>query len=52
MGPIVCVLYEKESPITVKNFVALARGGKPWTDPKTKARRPRGRSIPERYSIA
>ncbi len=35
MGPIVCVLYEKESPITVKNFVALARGGKPWTDPKT-----------------
>src|SRR6266404_1459809 len=35
MGPIVVVLYEKESPITVKNFVALARGGKPWTDPKT-----------------
>ena len=35
MGPIVCILYEKESPITVKNFVALARGGKPWTDPKT-----------------
>src|SRR5207253_8107764 len=26
---------EKESPITVKNFVALSRGGKPWTDPKT-----------------
>src|SRR5260370_14232460 len=38
MGPIVCTLYEKESPITVKNFVALARGGKPWTDPKTKAK--------------
>jgi peptidyl-prolyl cis-trans isomerase A (cyclophilin A) len=35
MGPIVCVLYEKESPITVKNFTALARGGKAWTDPKT-----------------
>jgi cyclophilin family peptidyl-prolyl cis-trans isomerase len=35
MGSIVCMLYEKESPITVKNFVALARGGKPWTDPKT-----------------
>src|SRR5260370_19636987 len=36
MGPIVCILYEKESPITVKNFVALARGGtKAWTDPKT-----------------
>jgi len=38
MGPIVCILYEKASPITVKNFVALARGGKAWTDPKTKAR--------------
>ena len=38
MGPIVCVLYEKESPITVRNFVALARGGKPWTDPKTKTK--------------
>ncbi len=38
MGPIVCILYEKESPITVKNFVALARGSKPWTDPKTKAK--------------
>jgi peptidyl-prolyl cis-trans isomerase A (cyclophilin A) len=36
MGTIVCILYEKESPITVKNFIALARGGsKAWTDPKT-----------------
>src|SRR3954453_15415420 len=35
MGPIVVVLYEKESPITVRNFTALARGTKPWTDPKT-----------------
>ena len=36
MGSIVCILYEKESPITVKNFIALARGGsKAWTDPKT-----------------
>jgi peptidyl-prolyl cis-trans isomerase A (cyclophilin A) len=38
MGPIVCILYEKESPITVRNFVALARGGKAWTDPKTKTK--------------
>jgi peptidyl-prolyl cis-trans isomerase A (cyclophilin A) len=38
MGPIMCILYEKESPITVRNFVALARGGKPWTDPKTKTK--------------
>jgi peptidyl-prolyl cis-trans isomerase A (cyclophilin A) len=37
MGPIVCILYEKEAPITVRNFVALSRGGKAWTDPKTKA---------------
>ena len=36
MGPIVMLLYEKESPITVKNFIALSRGGtKAWTDPKT-----------------
>src|SRR6266853_6979858 len=39
MGPIVCILYEKESPITVKNFTALSRGGtKAWTDPKTKTK--------------
>jgi peptidyl-prolyl cis-trans isomerase A (cyclophilin A) len=37
-GRIVVKLYEKEAPITVKNFVALARGTKPWTDPKTGAR--------------
>jgi len=35
MGPIVAVLYEKESPVTVRNFSALARGTKAWTDPKT-----------------
>jgi peptidyl-prolyl cis-trans isomerase A (cyclophilin A) len=35
MGPIVAVLYEKEAPITVRNFVALSRGTKAWTDPKT-----------------
>ncbi len=37
-GRIVCKLYEKEAPVTVKNFVALARGTKPWTDPKTGAK--------------
>jgi len=36
-GRIVVKLYEKESPATVKNFVALARGTKPFTDPKTGA---------------
>jgi peptidyl-prolyl cis-trans isomerase A (cyclophilin A) len=35
MGPIVCILYDKESPVTVRNFIALSRGGKAWTDPKT-----------------
>ena len=37
MGTIVAVLYEKEAPVTVQNFVALARGTKAWKDPKTGA---------------
>ena len=36
-GNIVCELYEKEAPITVKNFVDLAEGNKEWKDPKTGA---------------
>jgi peptidyl-prolyl cis-trans isomerase A (cyclophilin A) len=35
MGTMTAVLYEKEAPITVRNFVALARGAKPWKDPNT-----------------
>jgi cyclophilin family peptidyl-prolyl cis-trans isomerase len=38
MGPIVCELFEKQTPVTVANFVALARGGKAWMDPKTQQR--------------
>jgi peptidyl-prolyl cis-trans isomerase A (cyclophilin A) len=38
MGTIVCILYDKEAPATVRNFVLLSRGGKAWTDPKTKAK--------------
>jgi peptidyl-prolyl cis-trans isomerase A (cyclophilin A) len=34
MGRIVAKLYEKESPITVKNFTDLATGMKLWTDPR------------------
>ena len=34
-GTIVGKLFEKESPITVKNFTGLARGTKEWKDPKT-----------------
>jgi len=28
-------LYEKETPVTVQNFIALAQGSKPTRDPKT-----------------
>jgi peptidyl-prolyl cis-trans isomerase A (cyclophilin A) len=38
MGPITLKLYEKESPITVRNFMDLAQGRKEFTDPKTKQR--------------
>ena len=37
MGTITAQLYEKETPVTVRNFVALARGTKAWKDPKTGA---------------
>ena len=42
MGAITARLFEKETPNTVKNFVALANGAKAWKDPKTGAmvRRP------------
>jgi peptidyl-prolyl cis-trans isomerase A (cyclophilin A) len=35
VGKIVAKLFEKESPLTVRNFVDLAVGKKSWTDPKT-----------------
>lgn len=38
LGNVTAKLYEKESPITVKNFMALALGRKEWTDPKTGTR--------------
>jgi peptidyl-prolyl cis-trans isomerase A (cyclophilin A) len=37
MGTITAQLFEKETPITVRNFSALARGVKAWKDPKTGA---------------
>jgi cyclophilin family peptidyl-prolyl cis-trans isomerase len=36
MGTITTELYEKEAPNTVRNFVGLARGTRPWLDPKTR----------------
>jgi peptidyl-prolyl cis-trans isomerase A (cyclophilin A) len=35
MGPIVVQLFEKEAPVTVKNFIDLQRGRKAWKDQKT-----------------
>jgi peptidyl-prolyl cis-trans isomerase A (cyclophilin A) len=37
MGNITVQLFETETPLTVRNFVALAKGTKAWRDPKTKA---------------
>jgi len=37
MGSVVIKLYSKEAPVTVENFVGLASGEKPWTDPRTRA---------------
>jgi len=35
LGTFNCELYDKQAPITVANFVGLARGLRPWKDPKT-----------------
>ena len=35
-GSITCELYEKQVPMTVANFVGLARGLKPWRHPRTR----------------
>ena len=34
-GEIVCELFTKDTPVTVKNFVELAKGEKEWLDPNT-----------------
>ena len=38
LGPIVVQLFEKEAPVTVKNFIDLQKGRKAWQDPKTGAK--------------
>jgi peptidyl-prolyl cis-trans isomerase A (cyclophilin A) len=35
MGTITAELYDRAAPITVRNFVALARGMREWLDPKS-----------------
>src|SRR5581483_4088887 len=35
-GTIVCRLFEKEAPKTVKNFIELAEGSREWTHPSTR----------------
>jgi peptidyl-prolyl cis-trans isomerase A (cyclophilin A) len=34
-GTFTCALFDKEAPNTVANFVGLARGLRPWKDPKS-----------------
>jgi peptidyl-prolyl cis-trans isomerase A (cyclophilin A) len=36
MGRITCRFFAKEAPLTVANFIGLAQGSKPYTDPVTK----------------
>jgi peptidyl-prolyl cis-trans isomerase A (cyclophilin A) len=47
-GEITAKLYEKYTPLAVKNFVALAEGTKPWLDSETHTmvRRPLYQNIP------
>jgi peptidyl-prolyl cis-trans isomerase A (cyclophilin A) len=35
-GVITAQLFEKETPVSVRTFVGLARGTQPWLDPKTR----------------
>lgn len=44
-GAITAQLFEKETPVTVRTFIGLARGTQPWLDPKT--RKPAGRPLYE-----
>ena len=39
MGRITCRLFDKQAPITVANFIGLAQGTKPWTDPVSKEKK-------------
>ena len=45
VGVITAQLFEKDTPVTVRAFIGLARGTQPWLDPKT--RKPAGRPLYE-----
>ena len=36
MGRLTCKFFDKQAPLTVANFIGLAEGTKPWTDPVSK----------------
>jgi cyclophilin family peptidyl-prolyl cis-trans isomerase len=36
VGTITAELFEKQTPVTVRTFIGLARGTQPWLDPKTR----------------
>ena len=38
-GTIVTRLFEKEAPVTVKNFIELAEGAREWTDPRDRQKK-------------
>ncbi|MFC1521032.1 peptidylprolyl isomerase [Elusimicrobiota bacterium] len=42
-GTFIAELFEKQTPITVENFVGLATGEKPWTDTKS------GKTVTKRF---
>ena len=38
MGRLTCQLFDQEAPQTTANFIGLAAGTKPWTDPATQGK--------------
>src|SRR3954447_7054633 len=38
-GKINCVLFKDKAPVTVDNFIGLAKGTKEWTNPVSHARK-------------
>ena len=50
-GSFTVTLMPEHAPKTVANFVGLATGGKEWTEPRRRERRPI-RSTPARSSTA